>query len=79
MFFNLAGAAVMLVGRFFPMIAMLAIGSLFSREEPIPASTGTLQTNSFTFTLYLTMLLIIVSGLLFLPVIALGPLSQVGG
>ncbi|HUZ79873.1 MAG TPA: potassium-transporting ATPase subunit KdpA [Thermoplasmata archaeon] len=78
-FFNLAGSAVMLVGRFFPMIAMLAIGSLFSREEPIPASAGTLQTNSFTFTLYLTLLLIIIAGLLFLPVLALGPLSQIGG
>lgn len=78
LFFNLVGSAVMLVGRFFPMIAMLAIGSLFSHEGPIPTSAGTLQTNSTTFTLYLTMLLIIVSGLLFLPVLALGPLAQLG-
>jgi len=76
LFFNLAGSAVMLIGRFFPMIAMLAVGSLFSREDPIPNSAGTLQTNSATFALFLTLLLVIISGLLFLPVLALGPLAQ---
>ncbi|MCI4363896.1 MAG: potassium-transporting ATPase subunit KdpA [Thermoplasmata archaeon] len=79
LFFNLAGAGVILVGRFLPMIAMLKIGSEFARTTALPPGPGTLETRSLTFTLYLTLLLIVVSALLFLPVIALGPLSQVGG
>ena len=78
LFFNVTGAAIMFLGRFFPMIAMLAIGSLFAQEEALPATPGTLRTDSTTFTLYLVLLIIVVSGLLFLPVLALGPLSQGG-
>ena len=78
LFFNLIGAAIMLIGRFFPMLAMLAIGSLFAQQDYIPESTGTLKTTSMTFTLYLVLLVVIVSGLLFLPVLALGPLAQGG-
>ncbi len=77
-FFNVIGAAIMLIGRFFPMLAMLAIGSLFAQQDYIPESSGTLKTSSATFTIYLALLVIIISGLLFLPVLALGPLAQGG-
>jgi len=76
-FFNLAGAAVMLVGRFVPIWAMLKIGGMFSEQEVQPPGPGTLRTASATFTIYITLFLIIVSVLLFLPVIALGPLAQI--
>jgi potassium-transporting ATPase potassium-binding subunit len=79
LYFNLVGAGVILIGRYLPMIAMLKIGSEFARTTALPPGPGTLETRSLTFTLYLTLLLIVVSALLFLPVIALGPLSQVGG
>ena len=77
-FFNVLGAVIMLLGRFFPMIAMLAIGSLFARQETLPRTSGTLQTNSATFTVYLVGMIIIISGLLFLPILALGPMAQGG-
>jgi potassium-transporting ATPase potassium-binding subunit len=76
-FFNLAGAVVMLVGRYVPFWAMLKVGGLFSEQESLPPGTGTLRTASLTFTVYITLFLIIVSVLLFLPVIALGPLAQI--
>ncbi len=79
LYFNVLGAAVMLVGRFFPMLAMLKIGGYFATEEVLPAGPGTLRTRSPTFTIYLTLFLIILTALLFLPVIALGPLAQIGG
>ncbi len=78
LFFNVAGGIVMLLGRLIPMIAMLSIGSLFAQQEYVPESTGTLKTNSATFTIYLALIVIVVSGLLFLPVLALGPLAQGG-
>ena len=78
-FFNIAGAVVMLVGRYIPIWAMLMIGGKFSEQEVQPPNVGTLRTASSTFTIYITLFLVIVSVLLFLPVIALGPLAQIGG
>lgn len=76
--FNLVGAVVMLVGRFFPMIAMLMISHYFSVQSPLPPGPGTLKTQSLTFTVYLTLFLLILTALLFLPALALGPLAQIG-
>jgi potassium-transporting ATPase potassium-binding subunit len=77
MFWNVTGAVVMIVGRFVPIWAMLQVGGLFAGQSEKPPSSGTLQTASATFTVYLTMILIIVSALLFLPVLAMGPLAQI--
>ncbi len=78
-FFNIAGAAVMLFGRFVPIYAMLKVGGMFSEQAPLPPGHGTLQTASLTFTVYITLFLVIVTVLLFLPVIAMGPLAQIVG
>ncbi|MCI4317093.1 MAG: potassium-transporting ATPase subunit KdpA, partial [Thermoplasmata archaeon] len=75
-FFNVAGGLVMLFGRYFPIIAMLAIAGSLAEKRPTPPSPGTLKTETMTFTVFLIIFLIIVSGLLFLPVLALGPFSQ---
>jgi K+-transporting ATPase ATPase A chain len=66
----------MLFGRYIPMLAMLAIGGALARQPEIPVSPGTLKTSSMTFTLYLVGFIIIVTGLLFLPVLAMGPFAQ---
>ena len=78
LFFNIIGTVIMLIGRFVPMIAMLAIGSLFAQQDTLPTTPGTLRTNSATFTVYLTLMVIIISGFLFLPVLAIGPFAQGG-
>jgi len=79
LFFNIAGAIVMLVGRFVPIWAMLKVADLFSHQEVLPAGVGTLRTASATFTIYITLFLIIATALLFLPVMAMGPLAQIFG
>jgi len=79
LYFNIAGALVMLVGRFVPIWAMLKVADLFSHQDVLPAGVGTLRTATFTFTLYITLFLIITTALLFLPVIAMGPLAQIFG
>jgi K+-transporting ATPase ATPase A chain len=78
-FFNLAGAAIMLFGRYFPIIGMLAIAGLFARQDAVPPGPGTLRTASTTFSIFLALFVIVLSGLLFLPVLALGPLPQLTG
>jgi K+-transporting ATPase ATPase A chain len=77
LFFNLVGALIVLFGRFFPIAAMLMIGSGFAQEPILPPGPGTLRTRSATFSVYLSLFIVIVSGLLFLPVLALGPLGQI--
>jgi potassium-transporting ATPase potassium-binding subunit len=78
LFLNLAGGVVMLAGRFLPILAMISIGGQFAEQETSPPGPGTIQTRSLTFTLYLAFFVIVLTGLLFLPVMALGPLSQQG-
>lgn len=79
LYFNIAGALVMLVGRFVPIWAMLKVADLFSHQDILPAGAGTLRTASGTFTIYLTLFLIITTALMFLPVMAMGPLAQIFG
>lgn len=76
MFYNLAGALIMLVSRFLPILAMLAIGGSLARQTPLPPGPGTIKTESATFTLYLVAFILIVTGLLFLPVLVMGPFGQ---
>jgi potassium-transporting ATPase potassium-binding subunit len=78
-FFNVTGALIVLVGRFVPIWAMLMVGGKFAEQDVLPPGPGTLRTASATFTIYITLFLVIVSVLLFLPVIALGPLAQIVG
>jgi potassium-transporting ATPase potassium-binding subunit len=77
-FFNVAGSVIMLIGRYLPIVAMLAVGGSLARQAPNPPGPGTLKTESVTFTTYLTVFLLVITGLLFLPVLALGPFSQFG-
>ena len=76
LFFNLAGTIVMAFGRYLPMLAMLAIGGSLAGQNPIPHGPGTIKTDSVTFTLFLILFITIVAGMLFLPVLVMGPFAQ---
>jgi K+-transporting ATPase ATPase A chain len=78
-FFNIAGAIVMLCGRFIPIWVMVKIGGLFAEQGTTPPGPGTLRTASGTFSLYLTLFVVITTALIFLPVMTLGPLAQILG
>ena len=77
-FFNLLGAAIMLIGRFLPILAMLGAGGALARQPPAPPGPGTLKTDGPTFTGYLIAFILVFTGLLFLPVLAMGPFAQGG-
>jgi potassium-transporting ATPase potassium-binding subunit len=78
-FFNVGGAVVMLIGRFAPIWVMLMVGEKFAEQDALPPSAGTLKTTTTTFSLYLTIFVVIATALIFLPVMALGPLAQIVG
>jgi K+-transporting ATPase ATPase A chain len=75
-FYNLTTVLAMMAGRFGLAIPVLALASLFGRQRITPPSPGTLPTHSFTFGVLLTICLIILVALSYLPALALGPLLE---
>jgi potassium-transporting ATPase potassium-binding subunit len=74
--YNLAGGVVMLVARFAPMIFVLALGGSLARQQPVPASAGTLETHKPLFAAMLIGVIIILVGLTYFPALALGPFAE---
>jgi K+-transporting ATPase ATPase A chain len=75
-FYNLTTALAMMVGRFGLAIPALAFADLFGRQRSSPESVGTLPTHSFSFGVLLTVCLIILVLLSYLPALALGPVLE---
>ena len=74
--FNTTGGLAMLAGRFLLMIPVLAIAGSLGRKQPAPASAGTFPTNGPLFATLLTGVVLIVVGLTYFPVVALGPVVE---
>lgn len=73
---NIATGAVMLVGRFVPIIAPLAIAGLMSNKRQRAVSSGTFRTDSVLFGVILLGVVLVVGALLFLPLGVLGPIAE---
>lgn len=79
-FFNIGLAAAMWLGRFVPMVAMMALAGSLARQKTVAANAGTLQTYGFFFTVFLTLTVVLVGALTYVPALALGPVAAfVGG
>jgi K+-transporting ATPase ATPase A chain len=74
--YNTTQGISMLVGRFFLMVPVLAIAGSLARKQPVPASAGTFPTGTPLFTGLLTAVVVIVVGLTYFPVVALGPIVE---
>jgi K+-transporting ATPase ATPase A chain len=74
--FNTALGVVMLLGRFLPIVFVLALAGSFAAQDKIPATTGTLPTHRPQFIGLLFGVSIIVTALTYFPVLALGPLAE---
>jgi K+-transporting ATPase ATPase A chain len=74
--YNVTGALAMLIGRFFLMIPVLAIAGSLARKQPVPPSAGTFPTGSKLFFGLLLGVVILVVGLTYFPVLALGPIVE---
>lgn len=75
-FWNVTTGIVLLIGRFIPIIAPIAIIGLLANKKYIPESPGTLRTDSYTFGAMTLAVIIIVTALSYLPALALGPLAE---
>ncbi|WP_328340556.1 potassium-transporting ATPase subunit KdpA [Micromonospora sp. NBC_00421] len=73
---NTALGLCMLLGRFLPIILVLALGGSLARQAPTPASEGTLPTHRPLFVGLVVGVTVILVALTFLPALALGPLAE---
>lgn len=75
-FYNLLLALAMLVGRYGPLLAALAVAGSLARKKITPPGPGTLPTATPLFALLLVGIVFIVGALTFIPALALGPLAE---
>lgn len=76
MFFNITGAVAMFVGRFFMIIPAMAIAGSLVEKKSIAASAGTFPTTGGLFVGLTVGVILVVGGLTFFPVLALGPIVE---
>jgi K+-transporting ATPase ATPase A chain len=74
--YNTTLGVAMLVGRFFLMVPALAIAGSLARKQPAPPSAGTFPTGTPLFVGLLIGVVLIVVGLTYFPVLALGPIVE---
>jgi len=76
LWYNTAGAAVMLIGRFFMIIPMLAVAGNLAKKKYVPPSLGTFPVTTPLFTVLLVGVILIVGALTFFPALSLGPILE---
>lgn len=74
--YNDSLAIDMLVGRFFMIIPMLALGGHLATKRIAPQSAGSFPVSGATFTVLLIGTVVIVGALTFLPALAMGPIVE---
>jgi K+-transporting ATPase ATPase A chain len=75
-FYPISGALAMLIARYWLMIPILAIAGSLARKQTVPASAGTLPTDTPLFVGWLIAIILLVGALSFLPALALGPIVE---
>jgi K+-transporting ATPase ATPase A chain len=75
-FYNTALGLCMWIGRFWPIIAVLAIAGALAAKKRIPVTAGTMPTHGATFIILLIGTVLLVGALTFVPALALGPVVE---
>ncbi|MEV6685423.1 potassium-transporting ATPase subunit KdpA [Streptomyces sp. NPDC051130] len=74
--YNSTIGIAMLLGRFLPMVFVLALAGSLAEQKPVPETAGTLRTDKPLYTGLLVGTILIVTGLTYFPALALGPLAE---
>ncbi|MFI2761214.1 potassium-transporting ATPase subunit KdpA [Streptomyces echinatus] len=74
--YNTMTGLAMLLGRFLPMVFVLALAGSLAGQKPVPVTAGTLRTEKPLFTGLLVGAILIITGLTYFPALALGPLAE---
>lgn len=74
--YNTTIGLAMLLGRFLPMVFVLALAGSLAAQQPVPKTAGTLRTEKPLFAGLLVGAILIITGLTFFPALALGPMAE---
>lgn len=74
--FNSTIGLAMLLGRFLPMVFVLALAGSLAEQKPVPETAGTLRTDKPLYAGLLVGTILIITGLTYFPALALGPLAE---
>jgi K+-transporting ATPase ATPase A chain len=74
--YQVIGGFVMLFGRFTPEIFALGLAGSLARQQPVPASAGTLDTRTPLFIGMVVGVVLVLVGLTYFPALALGPFAE---
>jgi K+-transporting ATPase ATPase A chain len=70
------GTIAMLLGRFVPLIAGLALAGALVKKKTAPVSAGTFRTDGPTFVVLLIGVITLTAGLMIFPALTLGPIVE---
>jgi K+-transporting ATPase ATPase A chain len=73
---DIACGLILLISRFVPIIAPLAIAGSLAAKKRTPFTVGTMRTDTLTFGFVLLGTILLVGALLFLPAAVLGPVAE---
>jgi K+-transporting ATPase ATPase A chain len=76
LWWNLSACFSLLAGRYVPIVALLLLADSMTRKQPVPATAGTLRTDTGLFTGVTIGVILILGALEFFPVLALGPIAE---
>jgi K+-transporting ATPase ATPase A chain len=76
LWWNLTASVSLLGGRYLPILALLVLADGLSKKVAVPTGSGSLRTDTGLFTAVSGVVFLIVGGLSFFPVLALGPLAE---
>ncbi len=74
--YQVLGGIVMLLGRFAPELFALGLAGSLARQQPVPASAGTLDTRTPLFIGMVVGVILVLVGLTYFPALALGPFAE---
>ncbi|MFJ7190067.1 potassium-transporting ATPase subunit KdpA [Streptomyces bacillaris] len=74
--FNTTIGIAMALGRFLPMVFVLALAGSLAEQQPVPTTAGTLRTDKPLYAGLLVGTVVTVTGLTYFPALALGPLAE---
>jgi potassium-transporting ATPase potassium-binding subunit len=75
-FYNVATGLAMFIGRFWPVVAALAIAGSLAAKKRVPITEGTMPTHGPLFVALLLGSILLIGVLTYVPALALGPIAE---
>ncbi|NPC93446.1 potassium-transporting ATPase subunit A [Bacillus sp. WMMC1349] len=75
-FWNISTGIVMMIGRYFSIVTLMAVAGSLLKKQTVPETIGTFRTDSSLFGGIFITAILIVGALTFFPVLVLGPAAE---